>query len=153
MIDLANHGYNCVTVSLYDTLGPESVSYIIRHATVNIVFATAEKIPGLLRLKDSLPDLKVIVSIDKLGGEGKDSSKVKSLLDMWAKDKGVELYEFDEGEPPFTFSGWHAVWILTRNPSVACFRLSACLFDFHVMKLSDWVARTPLPSSPQLPRA
>lgn len=99
------------------------MSYIIRHASVNIVFATAEKIPGLLRLKDSLPDLKVIVSIDKLGGEGKDSSKVKDLLGMWAKDKGVELYEFEEGELSFShLRGWIARY-LEMDLRFYCFRL------------------------------
>ncbi|KAF8321178.1 long-chain-fatty-acid-CoA ligase [Clavulina sp. PMI_390] len=90
MIDLGNQGYNMATVALYDTLGPDAVGYVMEHASLSVVFATAEKIPSLLKLKNTLPALKVIVSIDSLG------NTVRPLLTQWATDKGIELYEFDE---------------------------------------------------------
>ncbi|KAF8321177.1 long-chain-fatty-acid-CoA ligase [Clavulina sp. PMI_390] len=90
MIDLANQGYNMVTVALYDALGPDAVGYVIEHAGLSVIFATAEKIPALLKMKTTMPALKVIISIDDLG------ETVRPLLSQWAADKGVELFEFDQ---------------------------------------------------------
>lgn len=79
-----------MSVSLYDTLGADSVSYIINHATLSIIFTAPDKIPGLLRIANQLPNLKVIVSIDPLG------KQVKPLLQAWGADKGIELYDMAE---------------------------------------------------------
>lgn len=81
-----------MSVSLYDTLGPDSVSYIINHATLSILFTAPDKIPGLLRIAKQLPNLKVIISIDPLG------KQVKPLLHAWSADKGIELYDMAECE-------------------------------------------------------
>jgi long-chain acyl-CoA synthetase len=83
-------GYGLVSVSLYDTLGPDACSYIINHASLSIIFTTPEKIPGLLKRAKSLKALKVIVSLDPIG------EKPKELLKQWATEKGIEIYDFEE---------------------------------------------------------
>ncbi|KIO29189.1 hypothetical protein M407DRAFT_21758 [Tulasnella calospora MUT 4182] len=92
IIDIACQAYNKVSVSLYDTLGPDAVEYIINHAEIPIVFATSVKLPALLTLAPKLKNLRTIVSIDAL------SAETKTVLTAWAGQHGVELLDFPEFE-------------------------------------------------------
>ncbi|KAF8332328.1 long-chain-fatty-acid-CoA ligase [Cantharellus anzutake] len=92
LVDLACQAYAKVSVSLYDTLGPDSVEYIVNHATLSVIFCAPEKVPELLRLAHRLPALRKIVSFDNLGDQA------KPLLRAWGKDRGVEVLELEEVE-------------------------------------------------------
>ncbi|KAF8184890.1 hypothetical protein K438DRAFT_1837051 [Mycena galopus ATCC 62051] len=69
IIDIALLSYKKIGVSLYDTLGGESVEHIINHAELTIIFATMDHIPALLKMASKTPLLKMIVSIDALSPE------------------------------------------------------------------------------------
>lgn len=71
------------SVTLYDTLGPDSSEYIISLVNVPLVFASAEHIPLLLSVKHRLPSLKVIVALNSLSQAAYENAN------------GVSLYEFD----------------------------------------------------------
>ncbi|KAF9585231.1 hypothetical protein BGW38_003322, partial [Lunasporangiospora selenospora] len=58
--------YNLVSVALYDTLGPDAVEYIVNHAEIQIVVASANHISALLENAEKLPSLKAIISMDSL---------------------------------------------------------------------------------------
>ncbi|KAG8929631.1 hypothetical protein FRC02_005296 [Tulasnella sp. 418] len=92
IIDLACQAYRKVSVSLYDTLGPDAVEYIINHAEIPIIFATAQHLPSLLSLSPKTPTVKVIVSIDPLPEE------TRKVLSAWGKEKGIEIFDFKEIE-------------------------------------------------------
>ncbi|KAG8955262.1 hypothetical protein FRC03_011236 [Tulasnella sp. 419] len=114
IIDLACQAYRKVSVSLYDTLGPDAVGqssselfvlrvldpdfrfnlkeYIINHAEIPIIFATAQHLPSLLSLSPKTPTVKVIVSIDPLPEE------TRKVLSAWGKEKGIEIFDFKEIE-------------------------------------------------------
>ncbi|TFK55189.1 acetyl-CoA synthetase-like protein [Heliocybe sulcata] len=93
IIDLALHAYKKVGVSLYDTLGRDSVEYIIRHAHLSVVFATWQHIPTLLKLAPGLSDvLKLIVCIDDV------PPKAKFILSSWAELQKVQIKELHELE-------------------------------------------------------
>ncbi|KAG8982468.1 hypothetical protein FRB90_006767, partial [Tulasnella sp. 427] len=92
IIDIACQAYNKVSVSLYDTLGPDAVEYIINHAEIPIVFATKVKLSALLSLAPKLKTLKTIVSIDPLSAES------KTVLSAWATQHGLELMDMPEFE-------------------------------------------------------
>ncbi|KAG8921090.1 hypothetical protein FRC01_000420 [Tulasnella sp. 417] len=92
IIDIACQAYNKVSVSLYDTLGPDAVEYILNHAEIPIVFATSVKLPALLTLAPKLKTLRTIVSIDPL------SPETKTVLTAWAGQHAVELLDFPEFE-------------------------------------------------------
>ncbi|KAF7975311.1 hypothetical protein HWV62_10094 [Athelia sp. TMB] len=81
VIDLALQGYQKITVSLYDTLGKDSV----------VIFATKEHIPTLLKLAPRTT-LKLIVSIDDLS---EDSSKI---LKAWAEVQKVKIIQLRDLE-------------------------------------------------------
>ncbi|KAF5373058.1 hypothetical protein D9758_001668 [Tetrapyrgos nigripes] len=92
IIDFALHAYSKVGVSLYDTLGKDSVEYIIDHAHLSIVFSTPDHLPTLLKAKPKTPMLKIIVSIDALTPES------KAILTQWGQAVGVKVMELSEVE-------------------------------------------------------
>ncbi|KAJ2740934.1 medium-chain fatty acid-CoA ligase faa2 [Coemansia sp. BCRC 34301] len=87
------------SVALYDTLGSESVEFIMNHAEVAVIVCSIDKIPKLLKLKDRMPGLKVIISMDDLALHGKNPvslpftvSSVR-VLHEWAESVGVVLLD------------------------------------------------------------
>ncbi|KAG9028636.1 hypothetical protein FRB95_006267 [Tulasnella sp. JGI-2019a] len=92
IIDLACQAYNKVSVSLYDTLGPDACEYIIKHAEISLAFATTQHIATLLAISHRTPTLKTIVSIEKLHHTTRD------VLTRWGKERGIEIMDLPEFE-------------------------------------------------------
>ena len=91
--DLACMSQSLYSVSIYDTLGPDTTEYIINHASLTTVVTSISHIPTLLKLAGSCPSLKVIVSLDPLevGSELPGTSK-KDLLNALAAEKGIQIH-------------------------------------------------------------
>jgi long-chain acyl-CoA synthetase len=86
------------TVSLYDTLGPDAIEYIINHASLPCVATSLPHIPTLLQLKARLPSLKIIISLDQLDeGDAPGQSKSELLASM-AQQVGVRVYSIQQVE-------------------------------------------------------
>ncbi|TFY63955.1 hypothetical protein EVJ58_g2936 [Rhodofomes roseus] len=85
LVDTALHAYAKVGVALYDTLGKDSVEYIINHAETTVVFATSDHAQFLLQLGPSVPKLKIVVIMDDIPIES------KNILVAWGKDKGIQV--------------------------------------------------------------
>ncbi|KAJ2833204.1 medium-chain fatty acid-CoA ligase faa2 [Coemansia furcata] len=87
------------SVALYDTLGAESVEFIMNHAEVPVIVCSIDKIPKLLRLKDRMPGLKVIISMDEFALHGKNPVSLPftvnsvRVLHEWAESLGVVLLD------------------------------------------------------------
>ncbi|KAG0634663.1 hypothetical protein HOY80DRAFT_894542 [Tuber brumale] len=97
--DLAAISQSLYTVSIYDTLGPETTEYIINHAGLHSVVCSLNHVPTLLSMRDKIPTLRFIVSLDPLEREGEPSGYTKkTLLGAWAKEKGVQIYSLAEVE-------------------------------------------------------
>ncbi|KIJ44209.1 hypothetical protein M422DRAFT_30387 [Sphaerobolus stellatus SS14] len=92
IVDLAAQAYSKVTVSLYDTLGPNAVEYSCNHAEITVVFATTPHIPEVLSLAPKLKGLKVLVSMDEL------SDEARHVASSWAKHRGLEFFTLREFE-------------------------------------------------------
>ncbi|TFK29789.1 long-chain-fatty-acid-CoA ligase [Coprinopsis marcescibilis] len=92
IIDIALQSYGKVGVSLYDTLGKDSVEYIVNHAALSVVFATADHVPTLLKLVPKTPVLKLVVSIDNL------SAEATKVLKEWAASLNVRFLLLSELE-------------------------------------------------------
>ncbi|KAF2097134.1 acetyl-CoA synthetase-like protein [Rhizodiscina lignyota] len=89
--DLGCMSQGLYSVSLYDTLGPDAVEYIVSHANLACVVTSLNHIVALIKLKPRLPSLKVIVSMDPLdAGELSGESK-KDLLNTLAQDLGLKI--------------------------------------------------------------
>ncbi|KAF2232054.1 acetyl-CoA synthetase-like protein [Viridothelium virens] len=92
IVDLGCSSQSLFTVSLYDTLGPDTTEYIINHAELACVAASLNHIPTLLKLKPRLPTLKIIVCLDPIdAGEQAGQSKA-DLLNSIGKDLGVHIH-------------------------------------------------------------
>jgi len=92
LVEFALHAYNKVGVGLYDTLGKDSVEYIINHAHLSIVFTTADHIPALLKLAPKVAVMKMIVSFDALSPDA-----YKAFV-AWGETVGVQVKELSELE-------------------------------------------------------
>ncbi|KAF8742705.1 hypothetical protein AX14_002515 [Amanita brunnescens Koide BX004] len=92
IVDIALQSYQKVSVSLYDTLGHDSVEYIINHAYITVVFSTSDHLPALLTLADKTPQVKLLVSIDGM------SPEVKNALEQWGGKIGIKVMELSELE-------------------------------------------------------
>lgn len=96
--------YSLVSLSLYDTLGPNVVEYCINHADARVVVASSAHIPALLQLAQKCPQLKVVICADSFkeidGVLSKAVSAVpkSQVLKQWAADVGITLLGFEEGQ-------------------------------------------------------
>ncbi|KAF6839248.1 long-chain-fatty-acid-- ligase faa2 [Colletotrichum plurivorum] len=90
--DLGAASQSLFTVSLYETLGPDTTEYIINHASLACVVTSLPHIPVLLKLAPRLPSLKLIVCLDSLdAGEQTGYSKL-SVLNGIAAQHGITIY-------------------------------------------------------------
>ena len=86
------------SVSLYDTLGPTAIEYIVNHASLVCIAASLPHIPTLLKLKPRLPSLRIIISLDPLhAGEPVGHSKL-DLLTALAADAGLQIFSMEQVE-------------------------------------------------------
>ncbi|KAH8102240.1 acetyl-CoA synthetase-like protein [Cristinia sonorae] len=92
LIDLSLELYNLVSVALYDTLGQDSVEYVINHAETSIIFASTQNIPTLLKIAARTPCLKVIVAMDEV------SEGAQSVLTSWAQSQSIKFMSLNEVE-------------------------------------------------------
>ncbi|KAF8558453.1 long-chain-fatty-acid-CoA ligase [Imleria badia] len=107
IVEFALHAYDKVGVSLYDTLGVDSVDFIINQSSLSIIFTTSDHIPTLLKMASKIPVLKMIVSFDPL------EKQVRHALSSWAETVGVQIKELSEIE---TFGEAHLMDPLSASP-------------------------------------
>lgn len=92
IVDLAAQAYAKVSVSIYDTLGPNTVEYIANHAEISVIFVGSSHLPAILSLSPRLKFLKVVVCLDEL----KDEARL--VASSWAKHHRLEFFNFRELE-------------------------------------------------------
>ena len=93
------------SVSIYDTLGPDTTEYIINHATLTCVITTLPHIPILLKVARHCPSLKLIVCMDPLdAGEQVGYSKSAILNDV-AAEVGISIHYMGDVEAAGSASG------------------------------------------------
>ncbi|KAF6763801.1 long-chain-fatty-acid-CoA ligase [Ephemerocybe angulata] len=89
LVDLACQSYNKVSVSLYDTLGKDSVG-TINHSNLSVVLTSADHVSTLLKLAPKIPSLKLIVSFDELPDQANTAFK------EWAQTQGIQFQTLQE---------------------------------------------------------
>ncbi|OMJ19389.1 Fatty acyl-CoA synthetase A, partial [Smittium culicis] len=101
---IADKGLNTqslYSVALYDTLGSDSMEYILNHCEAPIVVCSLDKVPKILSNIHNLKYLQAIVCMDRLHPRDDDEyglpypfnvSSVNVLL-QWAKSKNVILFD------------------------------------------------------------
>ncbi|KAJ4340294.1 medium-chain fatty acid-CoA ligase faa2 [Didymella glomerata] len=90
--DLACMSQALYTVSIYDTLGPDTTEYIINHAELTCVVTGMNHVTQLLKLKPRLPTLKIIVVLDPLSAGELPGESKGDLLNSLASELGVAIH-------------------------------------------------------------
>ncbi|CAO2648268.1 Nn.00g075350.m01.CDS01 [Neocucurbitaria sp. VM-36] len=90
--DLACMSQGLYTVSIYDTLGPDTTEYIINHSELTCVVAGMNHVTALLKLKPRLPTLKLIVVLDPLSAGELPGESKGDLLNSLASELGVAIH-------------------------------------------------------------
>eukprot|EP00005_Dracoamoeba_jomungandri_P000521 CAMPEP_0174254172 /NCGR_PEP_ID=MMETSP0439-20130205/3517_1 /TAXON_ID=0 /ORGANISM="Stereomyxa ramosa, Strain Chinc5" /LENGTH=671 /DNA_ID=CAMNT_0015335623 /DNA_START=35 /DNA_END=2047 /DNA_ORIENTATION=- len=100
--DLSCYSNSFVTVSLYDTLGEDSVEYVINHAEVTAVIVSRDKIPEILKVANNCPSLKFIIQMEdwNLHALRGPKYKVEELGDVerqrMIKNCNAEIVEYSD---------------------------------------------------------
>ena len=68
-----------VSVPLYDTLGPDTIEYIINFTETSVVVCTADKVKKILDIASKLPTVKTIVVMDGDDGSFKASADAANI--------------------------------------------------------------------------
>lgn len=87
--ELATYAQSVIPISLYDTLGPEAVAFIINQTELNVVVASKDKIPSLIQAGKMAPSLKVIIQLEREGDKA---------IQEQAQAAGIKLLSFSEVE-------------------------------------------------------
>ncbi|KAF3000904.1 hypothetical protein E8E13_008230 [Curvularia kusanoi] len=90
--DLACMSQGLYTVSLYDTLGPDTTEYIINHAELACVVTGMNHVTSLLKLKPRLPSLKIIIVLDPLSAGELPGESKGDILNSLASELGVTIH-------------------------------------------------------------
>jgi long-chain acyl-CoA synthetase len=98
IVDLACQSQSLYSVSLYDTLGPDTTEYIVNHSSLTSIAASIDHIPTLLKLASRCPTLKIIVSLDPLSNGELPGRSKKDLLDAMAAGTGITIYDLRDVE-------------------------------------------------------
>lgn len=62
LVDAACAAYSMTSVPLYDTLGPDAVTYICGHAELTAVACSIDVLDTLLKCLPECPTVKIVVS-------------------------------------------------------------------------------------------
>ncbi|KAI8891209.1 acetyl-CoA synthetase-like protein [Backusella circina FSU 941] len=95
--DLSCAAYGLFSIALYDTLGANTVEYIINQAEISTVVCSVHHVADLLKLRHKIPFLKTIVSIDSLDKPNAGGLK-RDFMCAWATEEGVNLIELQKLE-------------------------------------------------------
>ncbi|KAI0518635.1 hypothetical protein KFK09_006071 [Dendrobium nobile] len=63
IVDHACSAYSYISVPLYDTLGPDAVSYIVNHADIQVIFCVPQTLSNLLSFFHKIPSVHLIVVV------------------------------------------------------------------------------------------
>lgn len=97
-LDLGCMSQSLYTVSIYDTLGPDTTEYIINHASLVTVITSLPHIPTLLKLAPRIPSLKMIICLDPLDNNDKPGYSKSAVLNTIAKDLGITIHYIGDVE-------------------------------------------------------
>ncbi|KAJ2554290.1 medium-chain fatty acid-CoA ligase faa2 [Coemansia sp. RSA 1933] len=100
LTDFGGVSQNLYTVALYDTLGADSIEYIVNHAEIQVLVCSLDKVAKLLKMREKLPQLKVIVSMDNFGEDTPNATLPSpfntssvTVLKQWAEAAGIAFYD------------------------------------------------------------
>ncbi|KAI5303310.1 hypothetical protein KEM56_007684 [Ascosphaera pollenicola] len=98
IVDLGCQSQSLFTISLYETLGPDTTEYIINLTEQAAIATSLTHIPTLLHSKPRLPTLKAIICLDPLDTPDPAGTSRRELLTELAQNVGIQLYSIEDVE-------------------------------------------------------
>lgn len=94
MVDLATVSIGAADVPLYATITPRQAEYIIKDSGAKIVFVgTEDHMNRVLEVRDALPELKKIVTLDNTTSSHPDVITFEDMLKLGAKNANPDEFE------------------------------------------------------------
>lgn len=100
VLDLGCVSQGLFTVSIYDTLGPDTTEYIINHAQLACVVTSLPHVPTLLKLASAkrIPTLKLIICLDPLEAGEKPGFSKLAILNELSQATGIAIHGIEQVE-------------------------------------------------------
>ncbi|KAG9240450.1 hypothetical protein BJ878DRAFT_526086 [Calycina marina] len=105
IVDLGCVSQSLYTVSIYDTLGPDTTEYIINHGELSCVATSINHIPTLLKIASRTPSLKIIICLDPLDAGEEPAFTKSAILNALAADAGIKIHYVEDVEAMGAASG------------------------------------------------
>ncbi|KAI0025767.1 acetyl-CoA synthetase-like protein [Xylariomycetidae sp. FL0641] len=96
--DIAFGTQSLFSVSLYESLGPDTSEFIIKHAELACVVTSLPHVPTLLALAPRIPSLKLIICMDPLDAGEQEGYSKAALLNGIAAQNGIQIWSMDAVE-------------------------------------------------------
>ncbi|KAI7868627.1 hypothetical protein BDF14DRAFT_1792338 [Spinellus fusiger] len=99
--DMACAAYGLTIVALYDTLGPDTVEFVINHSNIETVVCSGDHVADILKQRHLLPSLKLVISMDTLEENTPQLPGCTSkgaVLRAWAEEKNILLLDYHSVE-------------------------------------------------------
>lgn len=68
-----------VTCPMYDTLGPDSVAYVIKQTEMTTLICSADVVKNVLACKSECPTLKCVIQMEPVSAEGKKQAEAAGV--------------------------------------------------------------------------
>lgn len=94
--NLANGSQGLRTVALYDTLGENTIEYIVNHAEIKLAVVSKQKLKQVINVLSKCPTLKTIVQMDYDARYGNEVDKVDEADAKQAEQHGAKLVGFTD---------------------------------------------------------
>lgn len=78
VLDLSNALYKGVLVPIYETLGPETITYVIKHSGITSCFCNDAGFKSLMKTED-LGNLQTLITFDPVDPADQEKAKAKKL--------------------------------------------------------------------------
>ncbi|KAI5286145.1 hypothetical protein KEM54_000030 [Ascosphaera aggregata] len=98
IVDLGCQSQSLFTVSLYETLGPDTTEYIINLTQQAVVATSLTHIPTLLKSKPRIPSLKALICLDPLDTPDPAGTSRRDIIGELARNADLELYSVEDVE-------------------------------------------------------
>lgn len=98
MSNLAVNAQGLISVAIYDTLSPESLSFIVNHGSMTVLMVTSTLIDKVVEIQNECPNLKKIVILEE---NVTDVSDIRNKLPNYEILRFMDLVDAGSSDAKF----------------------------------------------------